>query len=1794
MEHHSKVDLNGFNAVLACAPAFGAIAAFLFISVSAKAATEVYWDAGGADNNWSTQANWSSDTVPNSASYNARFKSHVGDADVVSVTVDGIYEISQFLATPSQNNVKYVFTATGENGIAATSSTDTFIIGKNGSYMSDITFDGGTYTGKYLRISRDAGNGTLTLRNGAKMFNEQVRVGNSAAGYTAKLLIEGGAEYTHVATPYNLFFIVSDKSGTGVVEVDGGTFKALSSNSDFKVSIGGNGNSDASFNMKGGTAEMTAFVVGGVCDKKSNSNQYYIRTDRNESGMTARLNVSGGTLTVHQNSIIGANTSADAVAELNISGGKVNIDAECLYVGETGNASLTMTGGELVFKDTQYGLTWNHARSGKGIVNLSGGVLTIPNFRTDYVQSGSELNFNGTVVKPTRDNNTFLEESALAVTIDAGNLIIDTDYDITINASMGGVGGIVKRGSGVVTLRGNNTFAGSIVVEPGAGAVVSRNDGLGPFVVDGTEGGAYASPLQLHTDTLEGWLEDSDINSFTAKYGADGAHTFELPRIIGVRYGAGTDEVLLYTNLCVGTNVAWSAGGKSGSFATKTLAPRTIMASPNVAVNNVRDLGGWPLVGGNGRTTNQGVVYRGGRLDAFYDARADDRASNLLTTQLGIKTEIDLRGKTDDFKDIAAKKKVVVANPSAATIEEETYCYDGDAENTFTTSPWLPELRYYLCGMDFNGNMLNAQDDTASYTIFTNQIRRAFHLLGTPGNLPAYYHCKIGCDRTGIVSMLLLGLCGVEEETIYRDYLASSFAKCDDSARTMNRVDTFFRYLYRGYTPQGDWRGHSYGESMSAQCRAYLEMCGVTAAELDNITTAMTGETMAQVLARVDAAESAEGYRTVSFVAYPGSSSTNGVRRLAAGETPTAPVSNTPTRDGFAFAGWDLAGETNATIYAVWTAQASDKTTDIAIDFSDPSAKSANVQKGILDVAAGADFSGGLRIGAKGAVAIRTTDVDSSLSAGGRMLVLKCPEPVFDVTGDTLADSVFLYGHVFGYALAYDPAAGGIVATVTSVDNIASTRYVRTWIGGNDVGSTAATVHIDNATPWNVGNPSTAGSMDVLVFCGDAWMCMYFAKNHNNNCPTDALAIRGGTLSIRRTNTEHPNIDRRRVVGNGTLCLDHVGFQPSDSTWGLYAGPNVAVDFSSVHNNSDTWARNATFEGDVFVTNGQLRCYAGVTFNGNVYFGENDYAASTIESAATINGTWTVNGTTVDFCDTTPVFGANAKLVLVNGGALTRAGNAAFPQTFVVVDGGTARLSAAEAEAVDAVTLREGTLEIDVSALDVSVGTPIVFSKVKLADGASADDVAVTVLGADFDWSYAFDAETGALAVTPAASSGVDNYWVGGESGTWSDAACWSRHVAPATTHKAIFTNDVAVTLTGWNTGDADVCHAGALAVGADVTFTASGYKRLWLYGIEDEATVSGTGSITLEVTTGLENHTSSVQTIPCDIVFSTGGDHTWLGGNAGWRLTGNVAVDGVMQCDKPVSFPATTTGNGTIKLQESVSYAFDVPDFEGTIYLINDRSISFTSLNAPKATVTVDSGNKWTVFFMNTDGATCRIGNLATSSATCTANARIAVTGGASGSPTTLETGYSGKDCTVAGHFFDPLSLVKKGAGKWTLDSVFNNTGTITIDEGRVDFISGTPAGDNVSWIVNNGGTLGGYGTINGSVTFNAGAKLGVDIAADGTCAPLTVNGTVNLENMSLDIFGGSNLADAPYGTEIVLFRATGISGWPTRRQVIPGQDASWRIRVVNVVEGEDEGANEYQVLRAEKSKCLFMLTVR
>jgi protein-tyrosine phosphatase len=50
----------------------------------------------------------------------------------------------------------------------------------------------------------------------------------------------------------------------------------------------------------------------------------------------------------------------------------------------------------------------------------------------------------------------------------------------------------------------------------------------------------------------------------------------------------------------------------------------------------------------------------------------------------------------------------------------------------------------------------------------------ALRLLGTPGQLPALYHCSSGKDRSGWMTAIILTILGVRRELVLRDYLLSN------------------------------------------------------------------------------------------------------------------------------------------------------------------------------------------------------------------------------------------------------------------------------------------------------------------------------------------------------------------------------------------------------------------------------------------------------------------------------------------------------------------------------------------------------------------------------------------------------------------------------------------------------------------------------------------------------------------------------------------------------------------------------------------------------------------------------------------------------------------------------------------------------------------------------------------------------------------------------------------------------------------------------------------------------------
>ena len=100
-------------------------------------------------------------------------------------------------------------------------------------------------------------------------------------------------------------------------------------------------------------------------------------------------------------------------------------------------------------------------------------------------------------------------------------------------------------------------------------------------------------------------------------------------------------------------------------------------------------------------------------------------------------------------------------------------------------------------------------------------------------------------------------------------------------------------------------------------------------------------------------------------------------------------------------------------------------------------------------------------------------------------------------------------------------------------------------------------------------------------------------------------------------------------------------------------------------------------------------------------------------------------------------------------------------------------------------------------------------------------------------------------------------------------------------------------------------------------------------------------------------------------------------------------------------------------------------------------------------------------------------------------------------------------------------------------------------------------------------GKKLFGSGTITGDLTMSSSATLGITIASDGTCTPLTVSGTANITGATLAVEGGDYLAEAADGATITLFKAATITGWTEGTTVEIG-GAPWSVSVGEAEDGK------------------------
>jgi hypothetical protein len=194
-------------------------------------------------------------------------------------------------------------------------------------------------------------------------------------------------------------------------------------------------------------------------------------------------------------------------------------------------------------------------------------------------------------------------------------------------------------------------------------------------------------------------------------------------------------------------------------------------------VSNFRDVGGYMTK--DGKRVKRGVMYRSAYLN-----EASAEAKDYMVNTLGIRMELDLRGSGAPTFGKEVSRRVIAMQWYTHIFKEENY----------------------------------------------GVVRATISEFAKAENYPLNFHCAVGRDRTGTTSFLILGLLGVDEDTLRREYYASLFSDAGSGDITeaqpiIGNINSLRDGLIR-FDADG---------TLQQQIEAYLLTVGVTAEEIASI-----------------------------------------------------------------------------------------------------------------------------------------------------------------------------------------------------------------------------------------------------------------------------------------------------------------------------------------------------------------------------------------------------------------------------------------------------------------------------------------------------------------------------------------------------------------------------------------------------------------------------------------------------------------------------------------------------------------------------------------------------------------------------------------------------------------------------------------------------------------------------------------------------------------------------------------------------------------------------------------------
>lgn len=387
------------------------------------------------------------------------------------------------------------------------------ILGVNAGSSGIVTVTGegsnwnGNSSGGDLYIGY-SGAGTLTIEDNAAVSTQGSIIGyNKGSSGTVTVTGDGSTS----ADPSSLWTtggLVVGSSGKGDLAIQNGGQVWSSGNS----SIGSEKGSSGTATVTGGGSvwwlPQGGLVVGGKGEGSltvedggsvvTDEGDSYLGSDDGSAGTVtvtgagSKWDAAGhgigvgfngqGTLNVEDGGSVSARTVtvggsgqldfSSAVGNVTVTGAGSLLDANTLYLGNGGQATLTVDDGGVVdSKDILMG----YIIGGGGTINLSGMDGARGALQTSYVTTIgglNQINFNGGILRASADAKGSIIDGSpsgpITVSILAGGAFVDTNgADISIGIGMSGAGGFTKLGEGTLTLSGGNSYSGVTTVEEG-------------------------------------------------------------------------------------------------------------------------------------------------------------------------------------------------------------------------------------------------------------------------------------------------------------------------------------------------------------------------------------------------------------------------------------------------------------------------------------------------------------------------------------------------------------------------------------------------------------------------------------------------------------------------------------------------------------------------------------------------------------------------------------------------------------------------------------------------------------------------------------------------------------------------------------------------------------------------------------------------------------------------------------------------------------------------------------------------------------------------------------------------------------------------------------------------------------------------------------------------------------------------------------------------------------------------------------------------------------------------------